>query len=380
MVSVLGALGLCVLAQALEFDVPALAAKALVDPGDPARVQRVIDQSRRGEPVTIAVIGGSITAGAKATKAEWRYGNRLAAWWQEQFANSQVTFHNAGIGATGSNYGAMRCRRDLLSHRPDLVIVEYAVNDGPGPDTRESVEGLVRQILAEPQQPAVIMLFTFHRGGGNSQADHETVGRHYGLPMISFRDAVWPEIDAGRCAWEDVIADEVHPNDLGHDLCAQFIEAYLAHQIADPPTASLPIQPLPAPVHSDIFARCDLLEASDLKPVRADGFALQNGRWHASEPGSVFEAEIAGERVYLMFYRIKGPMGRATVSIDGGPEKTLEAWFAQTWGGYRVLELIGRDLSPGTHKVLVTVLDAKHDESDGHVFEVMGLGGVGVAR
>jgi len=380
MASAICVLGLCVIAQAVELDVPALSAKALVDVGDPARVQRVIDQSRRGEPVTIAVIGGSITAGAKATKAEWRYGNRLATWWQAQFPNSQITFHNAGIGATGSNYGALRCRRDLLSHQPDLVIVEYAVNDGPGPDTRESSEGLVRQILAEPQQPAVIMLFTFHRGGGNSQADHETVGRHYGLPMVSFRDAVWPEIEAGRCAWEDVIADEVHPNDLGHQLCAQFIEAYLANQIANPPASVLPIKPLPEPIHSDIFARCELLEANDLKPTRADGFTLQNGRWRAEQPGSVFEAEIAGERIYLMFFRIKGPMGRATVSIDGGPETRLEAWFEQTWGGYRVLQLIGRELSPGVHRVKVTVLAEKHDQSDGHVFEVMGLGGVGVAR
>ncbi len=457
MVTAFCALGLCAFVQAAEFDVPALAAKALVDAGNPARLQRVIARSRRGEPVTIAVIGGSITQGAKATKPEFRYGNRLADWWQEQFPGSKVSFHNAGIGATGSNYGALRCRRDLLSHSPDLVVVEYAVNDGPGQDTRESIEGLVRQILAEPQQPAAlmlftfgrggnnrqadhetvgrhyglpmisfrdavwpeieagrcawedviadevhpndlghelcarfltcllytsrcVMLFTFGRGGNNRQADHETVGRHYGLPMISFRDAVWPEIEAGRCAWEDVIADEVHPNDLGHELCARFLTAYLAQQMATAPTTPPAITALPAPVHSDVFCRCELQEAAELKPVRADGFTLQNGRWRASQPGSVFEAEIAGERIYLMFWRSKGPMGRATVSIDGGPPTTLEAWFDQTWGGYRVLQLVGRDLSPGAHKVKVTVLDEKHDESDGHEFEVMGLGGVGVAR
>jgi len=373
------ALGLCAFVQAAEFDVPALAAKALVDAGNPARLQRVIARSRRGEPVTIAVIGGSITQGAKATKPEFRYGNRLADWWQEQFPGSKVSFHNAGIGATGSNYGALRCRRDLLSTRPDLVVVDYAVNAGRDRTLGKASKGWCAN-LAEPQQPAALMLFTFGRGGNNRQADHETVGRHYGLPMISFRDAVWPEIEAGRCAWEDVIADEVHPNDLGHELCARFLTAYLAQQMATAPTTPPAITALPAPVHSDVFCRCELQEAAELKPVRADGFTLQNGRWRASQPGSVFEAEIAGERIYLMFWRSKGPMGRATVSIDGGPPTTLEAWFDQTWGGYRVLQLVGRDLSPGAHKVKVTVLDEKHDESDGHEFEVMGLGGVGVAR
>ena len=372
-------LTLAALAQAPEFDVPALAAKALVEAGEPTRVQHVMAKSRRGEPVTLAVIGGSITAGAKATKPEFRYGNRIAAWWQEQFPDSKVSFHNAGIGATGSNYGALRCQRDLLSHKPDLVVVEYAVNDGPGQDTRESLEGVVRQILSEPQRPAVLLMFMMHTGGGNAQADDEVVGRHYQLPMVSFRDALWPEIEAKRLAWEDVIADEVHPNDPGHELAAQFVESYLAEILAKlPQDDALPaIKPLPEALN-EIFCHCELREAAALRPTSSEGFTLQHGRWHADQPGSVFEAEISGERIYIMFYRIKGPMGRASVTIDGGEPTTLEAWFAATWGGYRVLQLIGRDLSPGMHKVNITVLDEKHDESGGHGFEVMGLGGVGV--
>src|ERR1035437_3201442 len=34
--------------------------------------------------------------------------------------------------------------------------------------------------------------------------------------MVSFRDGLWPEIKTGRLKREAVMADVVHPNDLGH--------------------------------------------------------------------------------------------------------------------------------------------------------------------
>ena len=40
--------------------------KSLVQTGNPARLQRALDRARRGEEVTIAFIGGSITQGAGA--------------------------------------------------------------------------------------------------------------------------------------------------------------------------------------------------------------------------------------------------------------------------------------------------------------------------
>jgi lysophospholipase L1-like esterase len=115
-------------------------------------------KAQRGEKITVAVIGGSITAGAKASVPGKRYGNLVADWWRETFPKAEVAFVNAGIGATGSNYGALRASRDLLSHRPDFVVVEYSVNDGDTQEAAETLEGLIRQILSQPNTPAVVEL------------------------------------------------------------------------------------------------------------------------------------------------------------------------------------------------------------------------------
>ncbi|HPM83543.1 MAG TPA: hypothetical protein PLF81_22720, partial [Candidatus Anammoximicrobium sp.] len=47
-----------------------ITSRSVVTAGDTARLQRALAKGRRGEPVTVAVIGGSITAGAGASSRE----------------------------------------------------------------------------------------------------------------------------------------------------------------------------------------------------------------------------------------------------------------------------------------------------------------------
>ena len=367
--------------KAQEALAPAAYQRSIVSAGDTARLQKVLAKARKGEPITVGVIGGSITQGAKATKAELRYGNQIAQWWRTNFPNSKVEFVNAGIGATGSNYGALRVGRDLLAKNPDFIVVEYAVNDGNTKDAAETLEGLLRQILKAPNQPAVVLLFTMNKSGGNAQEWHSKVGAHYNLPMVSFRDALWPEIQAGKLKWEDVEADEVHPNDRGHTYAADFVTRLVA-SVSKNTDAKASIPALPKPLFSDKFEFTKLLEANDLKPVTNKGWIYdeKNKAWQSETPGSVIEFEIEGTLIYDMFYRIKGPMGQAKISVDDKAPQTREAWFNQTWGGYRVTSELAKDLAPGKHRVKVELLAEKNAESTGTQFRVLGLGAAGLGK
>lgn len=360
-----------------------LQAGSLVSAGDPARLQHVLSRAKEGGPVTVAVIGGSITQGAKASRPETRYGNLIADWWRLKFPRSRVEFVNAGIGATGSNFGALRAERDLLSKQPGLVVVEYSVNDPNTEAAAESLEGLVRQILNRPNRPAVVMLFTMARGGRNAQQWHGKIGRHYGLPMVSFRDALWPAIEAGRVKWEDVIADEVHPNDRGHADCASYVTAVLDRVLGSlPPKDRLPpIQPLAPPLLSDLFEHTTLLEAADLKPVANRGWTYdpRTKSWTSSRPGSTIEFDLPGRILFTMHYVVRGPMGKARVSVDGRDARELNGWFDQTWGGYRQTNAVARPANPGPHRVRLELLDAQSPASTGREFRLLGLGAAGVA-
>lgn len=364
-----------------SLDTAAWRARSVVSLGETARLQRVMVRAQEGHAVTVAVIGGSITQGAKATRPEKRYGNLVADWWRQKFPKSHVEFVNAGIGATGSNYGALRAGRDLLSKKPDFVVVEYSVNDNDTQASAESLEGLVRQILAQPQQPAVMLFYMMRRGGSNSQAWHGKVGQHYALPAASFRDAIWPEIQAARIKWEDVVADEVHPNDRGHACCAGFITSLLDKTRQElPPQDRLPeIRPLPQPLLSDLFEHTTLCEADVLKPVVNNGWLYDPATkaWKSDKPGSTIEFEIEGQIVFSMHHVVKGPMGKARVHVDGQPVRELNGWFDQTWGGYRQTNEVARLQAPGKHHVRFELLADKNLGSTGHEFRILGLGTAG---
>ena len=371
---------------AAQSDENALCTRSLVSAGDTARLQRALVKARRGEPVTVGVIGGSITQGAGASQPERRYGDLVAAWWRKTFPQAKIEYVNAGIGATGSDYGALRAKRDLLSHHPDFVVVEYAVNDSDNDAAAETLEGLVRQILGEPNSPAVMLLFTMNQSGGNAQKAHAKVGWHYDLPMVSFRDALWPEIEQGRMKWVDVEADVVHPNDRGHAYCAKFIVQVLEKVLGEVAAGALPrqIKPTPAPLFSDLFEHVALFEADALKPVANQGWTYDatqpsNKCWKTDQPGSAIEFLIEGKVILIMDWHIRGPMGQAKVQVDDLPPVVREGWFDQTWGGYRMTTIIARDLKPGQHRVKLQLLPESNPQSTGHDFRLLGLAAAGVA-
>ena len=230
----------------------------------------------------------------------------------------------------------------------------------------------------------MMLIFTMNNAGGNAQEWHGKIGEHYGLPMVSFRDALWPEIEAGRLTWEDVEGDIVHPNDRGHQYMADFIAQVLGRLLDElPDDAELPERaPVPEPLISDIFERTSFGTANDVVPTANEGWELFDtwfGKgWKSSDPGAVLEFEISGTCVSLAYYRIKGDMGRARVMIDGEDAGVMEGWFEADWGGYCNFHEAKRGLAPGTHTVRIELLDEKAEASNGHEFQLWLAMGAGI--
>ena len=134
---------------------------------------------------------------------------------------------------------------------------------------------------------------------------------------------------------------------------------------------------------SDQFERVTLLEADALQPLVNQGWtneasAPAGKSWKADKPGSVIEFEMPGRILLLMDWHIRGPMGQASVRVDGQPPVLREGWFDQTWGGYRQTTLLGRDLAPAKHRVRIELLPEKNPQSTGHEFRIMGFGAAGI--
>lgn len=362
--------------------------QAIVEQGDLFRLQHAMAKAQRGEPITIGVIGGSITQGALASAQEKCWGALTAAWWQKTFQESKITFVNAGIGATCSDLATHRVKQHLLDKSPDVVIVEFAVNDSINPLEAETLEGLVRQILKAPQQPAVILFFTMDKAGNSKQKEHERIGRHYGLPMVSLRNGLWPLVQSGEIAWTDFEADEVHPNDLGHRYCSQMLTGFMdgVRKVLpkEPDLSAIP--PVPQPLISDVFEHTALYNADTLKPVRNEGWvsgpedAMFGTGWKTDTPGSVLEFALEGKAVSMLFWKIKGPMGNAEAWVDDREPVILDAWFNADWGGYTSFHLVDRDLPSGKHTLYIRLLEEANPDSTGHEFQLRAVMTAGLEK
>jgi lysophospholipase L1-like esterase len=101
-----------------------------------------------GKTVRIAYLGGSITA-----QEGWR--PKTLKWFRDQFPTAKVEEINAAIGGTGSDLGIFRLKHDVLDHDPDLLFVEFAVNDGGAPPEQihRCMEGIVRQTWRHNPRP-----------------------------------------------------------------------------------------------------------------------------------------------------------------------------------------------------------------------------------
>lgn len=221
--------------EPVDFDSPLyrrMVDRATVQTGNNARLKRAIDKARRGEDVTVAFIGGSITQGAGAIPINSEcYAYRTFCGFCEltgRGLSDNVHYVKAGVGGTPSELGMIRYETDVLDDgkvTPDVVVVEFAVND-EGDETRgECYDSLVRKILGAENRPAVILLFAVFANDFNLQERLSPVGRAYDLPMVSVRDAVveqfYQKPGEGRVVSKNqFFYDSYHPTNTGHRIMA----------------------------------------------------------------------------------------------------------------------------------------------------------------
>jgi len=198
--------------------------------GNPRGILCAMEKARRGENVTYVALGGSITQGACASRKENCYAALVAAWWEKTFPESQLRFVNAGIGATGSLIGLHRANRDVLAYAPDFITVEFGVNDTAVrnlPTAEPAYANLLHKLVNAPGSPGVLALNMATEEGEHMQHLHLPIARHYGVPYVSFADAVLPEWERDPALAKVWLKDGTHPTDTGYAVAAALVCDYL---------------------------------------------------------------------------------------------------------------------------------------------------------
>ena len=200
---------------------------------------RTVGILQRNEPLRILLVGDSISAGWNASLLSDvppycpPYGELVARGLRRAYGGP-VIFENYAVSGWSSPQGLEQISQDALpSHRPDLVVIAFGMNDVWAEDVA-GYEVTIGQIMAEfrassPGTECVLMASMlpnpeWHIPSDLFPAYRDALARLCGSgTALADMTAVWTELLKRKTFW-DVTGNGVnHPNDFGHRLYAQTI-------------------------------------------------------------------------------------------------------------------------------------------------------------
>lgn len=302
-------------------------------------IGNVLQKLKAGETVKVAYLGGSITAANG-----WR--PKTTAYLKATYPKATIEEINAAIGGTGSDLGVFRLGYDVLRHDPDLLFVEFAVNDaGAQPENIwRSMEGIVRQTWKKNPKTDIVYVYTIAGGqvgelergdDARSMSAMDMLADFYGIPSINFG------VEVVRLLKEDKLVftseereipgkivfsnDSVHPLDAGHEVYLTVIKQAFGVLNDSEPVGH-------APKLAKSFV-ADNWEAAKMVPItkemlQGDWQKVEKGEpcygftnrteelWTSGVPGATLCFRFKGSQAKI--YDLLGPNGgQVHVTVDG---------------------------------------------------------------
>lgn len=371
--------------------------------GNTDRIKAVMERAKKGEAITVGFLGGSITQGSLSSTPDTCYAALTAKWWRETFPQSEITYINAGIGGTTSQFGVARVEQDLLCYRPDFVVIEFSVNDENTLFFRETYEGLVRKVYGAEFAPAVLLVHNvFYETGTNAQDQHETIGRYYNIPCVSIKTSVYQAAASGKIARRDITPDDLHPNDAGHRLLADLLIYFLEKVKGESESMSHAVDQtsgsgvgssekntkqnvLPTPITRNAYENSVRYQnynsspelsgfVADTEPQNVITDIFKRG-FIGKSVGDSITFEIEGSGIAIQYRKsVKHPACIAKVVLDGEEDRAvvLDGNFEETWGDCLFISTIAEHVEEKKHSVKITVVDAPEDAVPFYLVSVIG--------
>lgn len=378
---------------------------SVLSTGNNARIKKAIAKARAGEDVNIGYIGGSITEGAAADPNENCYAALSAKAFGERYGingGENVHFVNAGMSGTPSSLGIVRYERDVvdkLGKAPDILFIEFAVNDYGECTNGGAYEGLIRRGLQS--DAAVVLIFSiFKQNKFDSNRVMESAyipyGEHYDLPMVSMGDAVKERLsEDGFHDWY-YAGDGMHPTNNGHQLmadCVMTLIKTIGREAAE--EDNIDSANLPAPKKTGAYTDLKTIWADTDISKQGDVVSFDKGGFNSTDPDVWKFQHLGGVSAFPVNFMHKADSGDAGIKavincknliiitkhtssktagtaelwVDGKKVKTLTGYDSSGWN-QAVPELGFNEEKATEHEIEIKM--AEGDE--GKEFTVLALG------
>lgn len=284
-------------------------AKGIINTGNQNLLNLLLTNKKN---IEIGFIGGSITRGTGAT-ADLSYVNLFKKWLNK--VNSSATIKNIGIGGTDSEYGVLRLTRDFEGKLPNIIVIEFSVND-KRKINEETYEALIQKILLAGSYPIILENFRFF-SGENYAAVHTQIGQKYALPILSMKSLFNSGELNNLKLMKTLTEDGLHPNNKGHKLIFELLKYFFSKEVSLVEAVNWKLLP------ANKLNICDSVDITDL-----EDYKFRNGI-EVSDEGKVFSWEGKTKIFGLQYKRSKGenPLCLEFSIMCEGQESIYELWL-----------------------------------------------------
>ncbi len=349
-------------------------------------------RAQAGDALSVVFFGGSLTYGANASDPlKTSYRGLMSKYLTEKYPKARFTFHDAAIGGTGSDLGLFRLERDVMSKKPDIVFLDFTVNDGYDQKDVEALinyETLMRRIISSGA-PLEQLYFAFKWQFGKDykpdevyrRTDHMKLSAAYHTAQGDLYPLMQEMITSGKKKIEDLWPfDGAHPDDVGYEIFFEAAKTGYEAAVKEGLVCTVPEKP----VFGEMKTINRILLADTQLPkgwVRAKTFRTSlwfdglSSRWmgdvamcDAKDAGNIEPIKIEAEGTLLGLFGEANQDGLdVEVKVDGkvlqyekrawGKSEFLPVWpFKMTYGQGNLF--IWRKsltaLAPGKHVIELT--------------------------
>ena len=297
--------------------------------GNTYRLAKKLTAAENGESLTVAYLGGSITEGKNYTTP---FSNYL----KNTFAKGSFKEVNAGMSGTSSVVGLVRSEKDIVSQNPDIIFLEFSVNDHEDIMYKKCFESCIKKFLDMPNEPAVGIIITRAQGGFSSQSQMYPIGKNFDIPVISMDDALTKAFNSGFLKTSDYYSDEYHPHQKGGQLVADCMAYYVRQALRSENLKTSYTQPS-SYVYGAEYANCVNVDPKTLDNFNAGSWSAGSG--YNSLPysytlngGSPMKFKTQGKGLIIVFKANSSGMGSIDVTVNGKTTK-VNGNKQYTWGG-----------------------------------------------
>ena len=329
--------------------------------------------------MNVLFLGGSNTWGAGADDYSESYAAKTAAYLQSRFTNTNI--YNAAIGGTGTRLCAFQIDRLLEESRPDMVFIEYSINDSGLALTNENqvlidTEYVVRSILKSNPKAYILMLLFAKKDFLSCTKTHIKIAKHYGLDYIELQEPM-RELTKDAALWDDYFVDAVHPNPRGYQFYFDHIQAFLDSQPDNyfVRNEKIPDTYLPSSYNLPrIFPAVQLLKhpiwtETTYRDIKHWDSVYINRYLHCNTIEAPVSFSFTGH-TFGLYHLVRNDCGKLLITIDN-QEHILDCYY--NCDGDFVSFFNVYDLCKGKHEVTIKLLSEHNPNSIGITAGIFGF-------